>query len=253
LDDHFGDWNWKKVVGLGASLLNKMKDALVERAQHQAAFDEFNTVISIEHCAAWLSEMLSVSKACVPSDPLLMIDIAITQAGAQLRLAELEANKLEQGIDVSLHPEVLPSILIVSSLDLEEEHPITLLTVLKHRLKSLVESIGMHVTDTQCGSIVRMCNSLHQKIETWSRVQILYMPAVLQGRHNDQHNAEDIILLLPSQMKNKPCDQCLQNNKWELRLAQVYDALEELRQCLPIHCSPFTFKCEWVCGQGANM
>ncbi|KAG1817378.1 hypothetical protein EV424DRAFT_1472894 [Suillus variegatus] len=224
LDDHFGDWNWKKVVGLGASLLNKMKDALVERAEHQAAFDEFDAVISIEHRATWLSEMViweqNPNDMSVPN-PLEMKAIAITQAGVQLRLAELEANELERGIDVLLHPEVSLSVLIVSGLDLEEEH------------------------------IVQMRNSLCRKIETWGRVQILYMPAVLQGGRDDQHNAEDIIPLLPSWMKNKPCDQCLQNNEWELHYAQAYDALEELRQCL-IHCSLLTFKCEWVRGQGAN-
>jgi hypothetical protein len=34
LDDHFGDWNCKKTIGLGISLLYKMKDALAERAAH---------------------------------------------------------------------------------------------------------------------------------------------------------------------------------------------------------------------------
>ncbi|KAG1789918.1 hypothetical protein EV424DRAFT_1549952 [Suillus variegatus] len=246
LDDHFGDWNWKKVVGLGALLLNKMKDALIERAEHQAAFDEFDAVISIEHRATWLSEMViweqNPNDTTVPN-PLEMKAIAITQAGARLRLAELEANELERGIDVSLHPEVSPSVLIASGLDLEEE---------QHRLKSLVESMGMHVTDTQRGSIVRMRNSLRRKIETWARVQVLYMPAVLQGGRDDQHNAEDIVLSLPSWMKNKPCDLHLQNIEWELRYAQAYDALEELRQCLRIHCSLLTFKREWIRGQGAN-
>lgn len=50
-----------------------------------------------------------------------MMDIAITQASARLKLAELEADELKCGIDVSLHPEVSPSVLIASGLDLEEE------------------------------------------------------------------------------------------------------------------------------------
>ncbi|KAG2051169.1 hypothetical protein BDR06DRAFT_983690 [Suillus hirtellus] len=203
---------------LGASLLNKMKDALVERAEHQATFDKFDAVISIEHHATWLSEMevweQNPNDTTIPN-PLETKAIAITQAGAWLRLAELEAHKLEHG--------------------------------------SLVESMGVHITDTQWGSIVRMQNSLHCKIETWGRVQVLYMPAVLQGGCDDQHNAEDIILWLPSQMKNKPCDQHLQNNEWELHYAQAHDVLEELRQCLRIHCSLLTFKREWIHGQGANM
>lgn len=57
LDDHFGDWNWKKTVGLGASLLHKMKDALTEKAAHKLAFEEFDAAITPEHRTAWLAEM----------------------------------------------------------------------------------------------------------------------------------------------------------------------------------------------------
>jgi hypothetical protein len=54
-------------------------------------------------------------------DLSLRYDVAITQAGTRLKQAELEAKELEQGIDVSLHPEISPSVLIASGLDLEEE------------------------------------------------------------------------------------------------------------------------------------
>jgi hypothetical protein len=49
LDDHFGDWNWKKIIGLGTSLLYKMKDALAERAAHALTFEEFNAIITLKH------------------------------------------------------------------------------------------------------------------------------------------------------------------------------------------------------------
>ncbi|KAG1801127.1 uncharacterized protein BJ212DRAFT_1305154 [Suillus subaureus] len=62
LDDHFRDWNWKKVVNL-----------------------------------------------------------AITQAGAHLRLAELEGWEFKSGTDVLLHPEVSAMVLIGLGLDLEED------------------------------------------------------------------------------------------------------------------------------------
>lgn len=115
--------------------------------------------------------------------------------------------------------------------------------------------MGFHATDTQRGVLIRKRNSLWRKIETWRGVQILYMPAVrslVQGGREDQKNAEDVTLWLPSQLRNKPCDQRLQNDEWELRYAQAHDALEELRQCLRLHCSLLTFKREWMRGQGAN-
>jgi hypothetical protein len=47
--------------------------------------------------------------------------LEITQAGARLRLAQLEGLELESGADVALHPEVSASVLIGMGLDLEEQ------------------------------------------------------------------------------------------------------------------------------------
>lgn len=43
------------------------------------------------------------------------------QAGVRLTLAQLEAWDLERGVDLSLHPEVSPSVFVGLGLDLEEE------------------------------------------------------------------------------------------------------------------------------------
>ncbi|KAG2037620.1 hypothetical protein BDR03DRAFT_933871 [Suillus americanus] len=184
LDDHFRDWNWKKTVRLGASLLYKMKDALAERAAHALAFEEFDAIITLEHHSAWLAEMQAWEdnpNDMSISNPLEAKAMAITQAGVRLKLAELEAKELQRGIDSSLHPEILPSVLIASDIDLEEE---------QHHLANIAELMGQHATNTQKG-----------------------------------------------------------NDKWELRYAQAHDVLEELQQCLRIHCSLLTLKREWVCGQ----
>lgn len=47
LDDYFGDWNWKKLVKLGSSILRKIKEAIPERNEHQGDFEELTQ--SLEH------------------------------------------------------------------------------------------------------------------------------------------------------------------------------------------------------------
>ncbi|KAG2108875.1 hypothetical protein DEU56DRAFT_874521 [Suillus clintonianus] len=223
LDDHFGDWNWKKTVGLGASLLLKIKDALAERAEHKMAFEEFDTAITPDHRSAWLAEMEVWEVNPNDTTPRTNNHLAITQASARLKLAELEAEELRRGIDTSLHPEISRSI---------------------------------HATDTQKSSIVRMRNLLRRKIDMWRRAHVLYLPAVQSiinhAVREVQENAECMKLWLPSQLRDKPCDPRLQNDEWELRYAQAHDTLEEIRQCLRIHCSLLSFKREWIRGQGAN-
>jgi hypothetical protein len=140
LDDHFGDWNWKKTVGLGAFLLLKIRDTLAEKAEHEMAFEEFNNAITPVHRSAWLAEMEAWEDN--PNDTTIANPLeakstceygilfygsrannhlGITQAGARLKLAELEAEELQQGLDTSLHPEISRSVLIASGIDLEEE------------------------------------------------------------------------------------------------------------------------------------
>ncbi|KAG1772260.1 hypothetical protein EV702DRAFT_1181338 [Suillus placidus] len=240
LDDHFGDWIWKKTVGLGASLLLKIKDALAKRAEHTMAFEEFDTAITPDHHSAWLAEMeawednpnnmtipnpLEAKATC---ECIILFygsctnnHLAITQAGTQLKLAELEAEELH--------------VLIASGIDLEEE---------QHRLTIAMESLGLHATDTQKSSIVQMQNSLRHKIDTWRHAQIFYLPSVQsiinRAAREVQENAECMKLWLPSQLRDKPCDPRLQNDEWELRYAQAHDALEKIRQCL-----------EWIHAQNA--
>ncbi|KAG2338570.1 hypothetical protein BDR05DRAFT_978103 [Suillus weaverae] len=225
LDDHFGDWNWKKTVGLGTSLLLKIKDALAKRAEHTMAFEEFDTTITPDHHSTWLAEMEAWEDN--PNDTTIpnlfeAKATSIMQAGARLKLAELEAEELH--------------VLIASGIDLEEE---------QHRLTIAMESLGLHATDTQKSSIVRMRNSLCCKIDMWRHAQILYLPLVQSiincAAHEVQENAECMKLWLPSQLRDKPCDPRLQNDKWELHYTQAHDMLEEICQCL-----------EWICGQGAN-
>ncbi|KAG2041298.1 hypothetical protein BDR03DRAFT_932218 [Suillus americanus] len=247
LDDHFGDWNWKKTVGLGASLILKIRDALAKRDEHELAFEEFNTAITPDHCSAWLVEMQAWENN--PNDttiPNLLEAKAtsITQAGTWLKLSEMEAEELQRGVNTSLHLEISRSVLIASSIDLEEE---------QHRLMAAVESLSLHATDTQKGSIVRMQNSLHCKIETWRHAQVLYLPAVQSIINHTareiQENAECMKLWLPSPLRDKPCDPRLQHDEWELYYAQAHDALKEICQCLQIHCSLLSFKGEWIRAQ----
>ncbi|KAG0696153.1 hypothetical protein DFH29DRAFT_984710 [Suillus ampliporus] len=237
LNDHFGDWNWKKVVGLSTTLLRKMNEAKEEREAHWIAFDELNEALKLEATGPWKIEIEHWEDN--PNDssvtnPFEAKVISITQATVRLKLAQLEAAELQQGTDVSMHADVSPSIFIASGIDLENE---------QRRLKVDIRKQGLHATDTQMGAVQRLRNALQRKIDTWKRIQTLYTPAVqlLESRVESPSNStsdmikpEDSQLWLPSALCSKPilCNARLLATKWELRYAQAGDALEEIRQCL---------------------
>ncbi|KAG1839753.1 hypothetical protein DFJ58DRAFT_718504 [Suillus subalutaceus] len=257
LDDHFGDWNWKKVVGLGATLLRKMIEAKEEHEAHQTAFQELDEALVPETTEAWKVEIKSWEEN--PNDssvtnPFEAKVIPVTQAAVRLKLAQLKASELHQGTDISMHADVSPSIFIALGIDLENE---------QRRLKVDIMKQGLHATDTQMGTVQRLRNALQHKIDTWKRIQALYTPAVqlLESRvqspshsTSDTINPEDSQLWLPSALCSKPipCNPQLLTIEWELRHAQAGDTLEEIRQSLRLRDYMYTFKRDWIRGQSAN-
>lgn len=71
LDDHFGDYNWRKVTNLGASiwhsyqkhiwslciasyLLNRLTEAINAQLEHTTAFLEFSSSLGHDHVSVWM-------------------------------------------------------------------------------------------------------------------------------------------------------------------------------------------------------
>jgi hypothetical protein len=52
LDDHWGHWNWQKLVGLGALLKKRLLNAVPERNRQREAFADF-TAHQIDHVEEW--------------------------------------------------------------------------------------------------------------------------------------------------------------------------------------------------------
>ncbi|KAG1875913.1 hypothetical protein C8R48DRAFT_745573 [Suillus tomentosus] len=227
LDDHFGDWNWKKVTVLGRALLRKITDAVNAERDHR-------------HALADLEGSIKES------------DSEVTQAAVRLALVQQDAKDLEEGISISLHSEVTPSILISTGLDLEDAHV----------------NLTQHSTNDH--------NSLQHRIDLWIMIQVLYMPfvshlratsvEVSQSDENtgnaasgcpkgkpDSIKPEDILLLLPSNICNLTmCDTKLLKVEWSLRLAQANDALNKCHSHICLHHQLLRFKAQHICGQGAN-
>lgn len=93
----------------------------------------------------------------------------MSQASVRLALSKAEADDIEHGTSLSLHDDISPSMLISSGLDLEDQ---------QRRLAFEAGKIGQHATNAQQVTLIQRINSLRRRIDTWSRVQLLYMPCV---------------------------------------------------------------------------
>ncbi|KAG5649178.1 hypothetical protein H0H81_005641, partial [Sphagnurus paluster] len=57
IDDHFGDWNWKKTCLMAPLLLRKVKEAVVESKEHRELHAEFEGGLEPELVSVWQAEL----------------------------------------------------------------------------------------------------------------------------------------------------------------------------------------------------
>ncbi|KAG2127943.1 hypothetical protein DEU56DRAFT_872715 [Suillus clintonianus] len=257
LDDFFGDWNWKKVVGLGNTMQRKLKEAVPQCADHQAALNDLEEGLKEEYgevLEQWRSQVEAWENDQSQLNPFERNSDVITLASVRLALAKEEEQSMQSGARISLHEDCSPSILISSALELEEQ---------QRRLRADKDGRGLHVTDNQEGKLVERSNALQRRLDSWVKIQELYMPNVAAMRISDNataanpssisSTAESFKLWLPSQIgRSLPCDQSLQRTEWRLRYAQGHDALRSLRSCLRAQTAILKHKDRHLRGQGAN-
>ncbi|OJA19377.1 hypothetical protein AZE42_13202 [Rhizopogon vesiculosus] len=172
LDDHFDDWNWKKVVQLGSMMLRKVKEALPECRVHQEDLRELESVIILEEpssLAEWKIQLEEWEQDRSKPNPYEVKTDTMMQATVHLHLAKEDSRVLNQGLKPVLHDEITPSILISARIDLEEQ---------QRHLHVDMCSMGLHMTDTQEGKLLQRANTLQWRIDAWAKVQVLYMPSV---------------------------------------------------------------------------
>ena len=107
-------------------------------------------------------------------------------------------------------------------------------------------------------------NLLHHKINTWTRVQHLYMLEVSALHDHTDREASDTTaptkpydtqLFLPSSLPRltaRACDTKVKRYEFRFQEAQCYEALKELRTHLHLRTHMYKYKDHHLVGQSAN-
>ncbi|TDL13603.1 hypothetical protein BD410DRAFT_817291 [Rickenella mellea] len=248
LDDHWGDMNWKKIVGMGASLLRKLKLAVPSQSQHEAEFEHLTANLPAATVANWTAMVLAWDIDPEKDNPYEGRAQSMSQVDVRLAFARKEAAQLDSGV-VYLH-EKSPNIVISMGIDLESQ---------QRRLRSDVAETGSNGTNLQLTKLLERRNVLRRKIEAWMESHVVYLPSVTQLRLEAARQltvleeAEDIKLWLPSQIPpHLRGDGTASELEWQLRFAQAQDCLDDLRHCLRLRSFLFKYKYKNVRGQRPN-
>ncbi|KAG1908791.1 uncharacterized protein F5891DRAFT_1124415 [Suillus fuscotomentosus] len=233
LDDHFGDWNWKKVtvLGIDRTLLRKMGDAIKWKREHGEALEELERTIQPTLILQWKREVEAWEDDSSQRNPFESHFTSITQAAVRLQLVELEARKLQAGTNMSLHTDISPSRLITSGIDLQDQ---------QQHLKVDIANTSLHPTDNQKINMQARITTLQHRIDALAHIQELYIPVAFK-------------LWLPSKLEpTAACDKRLAAHEWELRHAQALDTFNEVRSHLRLQAHMYIYKDRNVQGQAAS-
>ncbi|KAG2046999.1 hypothetical protein BDR06DRAFT_1014253 [Suillus hirtellus] len=123
LDDHFNDWNWKKVCSMGTTLLHKYKAAIPEVEEHASDLKEFEAALDPDQLATWWKEIEMWESDHSLTNPFeVKARTTVTQAAVRLALSKAKAEEIEHGGHISLDDDISPSVLISSGMELEDQH-----------------------------------------------------------------------------------------------------------------------------------
>ncbi|TFK60790.1 hypothetical protein BDN72DRAFT_778956, partial [Pluteus cervinus] len=253
LDDHFGDWNWKKTCQMGTTLVKRIKVAVKEGADQTFRYHQFELGLRKKwpkDVNRWEKEMVDWEHDPSCANPFESRIKRPTQDAVRRELAEEDRKAQAAGKAYSLHPTYSASELIAVGLELEEQ---------QRRVSLESKSLGNKATDDLHGTVIFRGNGLQWRIEQWIGVQERYVPGTNILRQ-DESAPENRIkepwqtpLFLPSSLPNStPCDGRLLMIEWRLRTAQAHTGLDELRRALRMRSFLYIDKDRFSRGQRQN-
>ncbi|KAF9059907.1 hypothetical protein BDP27DRAFT_1430701 [Rhodocollybia butyracea] len=218
LDDHWGDWNWRKCITLGDTMLKHANRAIEMREKHVLAYHGLCQGLSQNNQDLWRGMVAQweqdPDRAINPYESSVR---PMTLASIKLQLLQEDAQMAVKGNQpATMIKCISPTSMIAQGLDLEELQ-------LAYDLNAL---------------------ALCKRIDGWTSLQVGYMPitALLHSESNVQKgcgsNASNkttkIPLSLPTAVweAGEECDARLVDIEWRLRHAACSDELEKMRKHL---------------------
>ncbi|KAF7969882.1 hypothetical protein HWV62_25675 [Athelia sp. TMB] len=252
IDDHFGDFNHKKVIGLGRLIQRRLTIAIPGRDDHVVDYNAFTFSLPAASIIEWSTWVETWEKAPDGPNPFVPTTKKVTQHDVRLALAKEDAASITADEVSSVHDDITPGMFIAQGLEIESQ---------QRRLKIEKKALGALATPLQLTKIQERQNSLLRKIKAWMVVQLLYMPEVspLRAAADRAASAQsaatesfDIALYLPSALPSRiRVKAILYDYEFRLRRAQAYEALDDLRGHLRLRTHMWTFKDRNVRGQSA--
>ncbi|KAI5885767.1 uncharacterized protein SCHCODRAFT_01205560 [Schizophyllum commune H4-8] len=253
LDDHFGHWNWLKLIGLGVLLRRRLIAALAELAAQEAELAEFRKGQG-GHTAAWEAEVDKFESEVVhdskSENPFELPKTGSSEADVALELANEEAAKAREGLEFC--HEMPPSSFLLALLDVEHEQRNLRLEVGSAKFESAAQQAELSRKRTK---LARSLNKLNEMQAKYTPDSLTRLAAWKADPRNADEPPERTPLFPPSSLTPSERARCVDDVttvESRLRHAQCRTALDAIRNLLIVKSRLLTYKNTNVRNQGPN-
>ncbi|KAJ7854749.1 hypothetical protein B0H14DRAFT_3085502 [Mycena olivaceomarginata] len=276
LDDHFNDWNHKKIVGLGEFLLERAKKACNNMGTFRLELLETERGLPAEALEKWTREMELWEQELLETEGGLP-----AQAGKTQEMKNPNPFKVDEkheglfAIRGCLAAEASTAVAGDAADDVRGDlHAYEMVDMgmqLEDQQRELAfdaAAVKLHATDRQKTTLLERSNKLGRKITEWLKIRESFTPMVARLRMEDAQAravaarlqptpalpVHAVKLWLPSRLAGTPTtDVKMSHARYEfaLRVGQAHAALAELRRLLLVRTAKYKYKDEFQHGVAA--
>ncbi|KAJ7447046.1 hypothetical protein B0H11DRAFT_2151984 [Mycena galericulata] len=240
IDDHFNDWNHKKIVAMGQTFLERSQKAVGEMVEKQEALVETEASLPSENVETWTKAVELWELDPSQPNPFNVGDKHESLQAIRGRIAEEVKDAVEGDAADDVRGDLHASEMLAMGMQLEEQ---------QRSLGLDVSALGIHATDGQKTTVLERGNKLRRKIATWIKAQTDFQPELAAHRAADEQAraaaarmqpssgvaVQDIDLWLPSKQARSAGVRVKESHaryEFDMREGHAHEALEEIRRLL---------------------
>ncbi|KAJ7094134.1 hypothetical protein C8R44DRAFT_645647, partial [Mycena epipterygia] len=263
LNDHFNDWNFKKIIALGKTMLERTQDAVPMMVTTREALVDLEASFEEATLVEWRKMVEAWEGNLGEPNPFESSKKDEHLAEVQRELAVEAAERIETigAVREDMHF----TELIAMGLQLEEQQRV---------LRFDEATTGLHPSAKQRTALIERTSKLRRKIFTWAEIQKLFFPVVetLRKQEDDAQahaagsqpvpglKVQELTLWLPSALKRRAgrgsdadgCTPDVLSCEYCLRVGQANEALHDVRRQLLVRTHLYKLKDHYTRGVKAN-
>ncbi|KAJ7699480.1 hypothetical protein B0H14DRAFT_3100232 [Mycena olivaceomarginata] len=261
LDDHFNDWNHKKMVGLGKFLLERSKKAVDNMATHRLKLLETELALPADVVKTWTRAMELWEEDSANPNPFKVIEkhegVYVIHRRLVAKAATAVAGDTEDDMRGDLHAHEMVDM----GIQLEK---------LQRDLAFDSGAVKLHAMDRQKTALQERSNKLGRKVNEWLKICESFAPVVAKLRAEDDqvrlakaglHPTPAVPvhatqLWLPSKLASMRSTVAVKPSharfEYKLRVGHAHAVLEEIRRLLLVRTGKYKYKDRFERRTGPN-